>query len=87
MPGSGDPFLEQLYLSLKDLILDQRSVILAVSGGCDSMALMHGATRLTDRLRARFEVATVDHGLRKDSKRDVQLVVAQAWALGLPVHV
>jgi tRNA(Ile)-lysidine synthase len=87
MPGSGDLFLEQLYLTLHGLIMDQRSVILAVSGGCDSVALMVGATRLSDRLKARFEVVTVDHGLRSSSAHDAHAVVRQARALGLPAHV
>ncbi len=84
MPGSGDPFLEQLYLSLRDLTADQRRVILAVSGGADSLALLHGATRLSDRLNAKLRVVTVDHGLRTSSRAEAAAVIAQARALGLP---
>jgi tRNA(Ile)-lysidine synthase len=83
MPGSGDPFLEQLYIALRDLISPKRAVILAVSGGSDSLALMLGATRLSDRLNARFVVVTVDHGLRTGSKREAAFVVRYARELGL----
>ncbi|MBK7858878.1 MAG: tRNA lysidine(34) synthetase TilS [Archangiaceae bacterium] len=87
MPGSGDPFLEQLYLSLRDLISDQRRLILAVSGGADSMALMLGATRLSDRLNARLRVVTVDHGLQTRSQVEAKRVVTAARALKLPATV
>src|SRR5438128_1073181 len=49
MPGSGDLFLESLYLSLRDLIGNERRVILAVSGGADSLALMLGASSILER--------------------------------------
>jgi tRNA(Ile)-lysidine synthase len=87
MPGSGDPFLEQLYLAFRDLISPKRRVILAVSGGCDSMALMVGATRLSDRLNARFVVVTIEHGLRTESKREAAFVMRYARALGLDASV
>src|SRR4051812_36240551 len=87
MPGSGDPFLEKLYLSLRDLTLDQRSLILAVSGGADSLALMVGTTRLSDRLKARLAVVTVDHGLRRSSAAEAKAVIASAKALGLRAEV
>ena len=83
MPGSGDLFLEQLYLGFRDLISPKRRVILAVSGGCDSMALMLGATRLSDRLNVRFVVVTVEHGLRTGSKREAAFVLRYAQELGL----
>ena len=76
MPGSGDPFLEHLYLTLRDLTLDQRRVILAVSGGADSMVLMHAATRLSDRLKVKLAVVTVDHGLRQSSAREAKQVIS-----------
>jgi tRNA(Ile)-lysidine synthase len=87
MPGSGDPFLESLYLSLRDLLLDQRSLILAVSGGADSMALLVGATRLSDRLKARLAVVTIDHRLRPTSKTEAEGVQAYARGLGLPAEI
>jgi tRNA(Ile)-lysidine synthase len=87
MPGSGDPFLEQLYLALRDLISHPRRVILAVSGGSDSVALMLGATRLSDRLNARFVVVTVDHGIRTRSKREAAFVLKYARKLGLEASV
>lgn len=70
----------------------------AVSGGADSMALMHIAQRalalvppLPESLRhpdrPRLIVLTVDHGLRSDSAHDADWVADQAEGIGLPCQV
>jgi tRNA(Ile)-lysidine synthase len=59
---------------------DTGLVVLAVSGGSDSTALMHLAAGSIDR--ARLHVITVDHGLRGVAD-EVALVAAQSEALGL----
>lgn len=70
----------------------------AVSGGADSMALMHIAQRalalvpLQLKSMERSErpgllVLTVDHGLRSGSADDAAWVVSQAEAAGLPCRV
>ncbi len=56
-------------------------VLLAVSGGADSLALMHLASRWAG---APLHVATVDHGLRAASGAEAEGVAAAAAALGLP---
>jgi tRNA(Ile)-lysidine synthase len=56
-----------------------RVVLLAVSGGPDSSALMHAAAALGASVR----VATVDHGLRPDSGPEAEDVGRAARALGL----
>ena len=61
-------------------------VLLAVSGGPDSIALMHLAAALTSR-SVPLAVASVDHGLRDGSRRVADGVVAAAAALGLPARV
>jgi tRNA(Ile)-lysidine synthase len=61
-----------------------RRVLLAVSGGPDSMALMHLARRwlaLKGREPASLVVVTVDHGLRPESKGEATFVAEQARAL------
>jgi tRNA(Ile)-lysidine synthase len=59
-------------------------VIVAVSGGPDSMALLHALWELRERLGLTLEVAAVDHGLRPEAAREVELVGERAAALGLP---
>jgi tRNA(Ile)-lysidine synthase len=63
-------------------------VALAVSGGGDSIALMHLAAR--HAAAHGFSppvVLTVDHGLRRGSAADAKKVVQWARALGLKTHV
>jgi len=63
------------------------TVLVAVSGGADSVALLHVLTRLADELRLRLHVLHVDHGLRPDSPRDAEFVRGLAARLGVPVDV
>ena len=62
------------------------TVLLAVSGGIDSMALMHAAQAIrnqTDRA-VRFVIGHVDHGLRSgESAEDRKFVEAAVASLGL----
>ena len=55
---------------------------LAVSGGGDSLALMHMAARLI--APQRLLVASVDHGLREGAKAEIALAAQQATDLCLP---
>ncbi|MCE9673537.1 tRNA lysidine(34) synthetase TilS [Myxococcus stipitatus] len=66
--------------------LEGRSVLLAVSGGADSVALLVGTALVAPRLRLRAEVATLDHGLRPESRAEVRAVAALAARLGLECH-
>src|SRR5579862_9014355 len=59
-------------------------VIVAVSGGPDSMALLHLLWEARERLGLTLEVAGVDHGLRPAAAAELELVRARAEALGLP---
>lgn len=62
-------------------------LVLAVSGGPDSMAMMHLVAGLARRAATPpIVVATVDHGLRAGSAADAALVVATAQALGWTAH-
>lgn len=70
-------------------LLGFKLLVLAVSGGADSMALMHLVARWR-RLAApnapAVHVATVDHGLRAASRSEADAVAAAASVLALP-HV
>jgi tRNA(Ile)-lysidine synthase len=62
------------------------TVVVAVSGGPDSMALLHALWELAARLEIRLEVATIDHGMRPEARAEGELVRARALALELPWH-
>jgi tRNA(Ile)-lysidine synthase len=62
---------------------------LAVSGGPDSLALMHLAAgwRAESGSRPALSVLTVDHGLRAGSRDEALTVARMASALGLPYAI
>lgn len=62
-------------------------VLVACSGGSDSVALLHLAARAAKRLRlGAIAVAHLDHALREDSRDDARFVAALAARLGLALH-
>lgn len=58
--------------------------VAAVSGGCDSIALLHLLAEEAQPRGWRIVVGHIDHGLRLDSREDRRFVEATAEALGLP---
>ena len=63
------------------------TVLVAVSGGADSVALLHLLHTLAPSWRLRLHVLHVDHGLRPDSAADGEFVRALGARLGVPVDV
>jgi tRNA(Ile)-lysidine synthetase-like protein len=66
------------------LILPEQPLVVAVSGGTDSVALLH----MLHTLRYRLHVATLDHGLRGEAgAADADFVrqIAAAWRLPVTV--
>lgn len=70
-------------------IEDDAELVLAVSGGPDSMALLLGAAQLvrTDARRWRLVVAHLDHALRPESADDAAFVADAAADLGVRAEV
>lgn len=63
------------------------TVLVAVSGGADSVALLHVLHALAPSWRLRLHVLHVDHQLRPDSARDGEFVLDRARRLGIPAAV
>ena len=63
------------------------SVLVAVSGGPDSVALVHVLLALAEEYSLRPAIAHLNHCLRgPDSDRDAEFVVAIARQLGMPIY-
>jgi len=77
MTRSERNILDAVRLSLAG----DRRVVLAVSGGLDSMSLLDAASRLVDGKN--LVVATFDHGTGEPARKAASLVRARAAALGL----
>jgi tRNA(Ile)-lysidine synthase len=71
-----------LFAGLKD----HAALVLAVSGGPDSTALLYLAARWREALKAgpTLIAVTVDHGLRKESAAEAKAVSRLARTLGIP---
>ncbi len=59
-------------------------VVVAVSGGSDSLGLLYILKALNAELCLKLSVASLDHGLRQDSAQDVRFVKKTAEELGIP---
>jgi len=63
------------------------AVVVAVSGGADSMALLHLLEALRQDWRLTLQVAHLNHGLRPDAEEDAEFVRASARRLAIPVTI
>ncbi len=70
------------------MLADGDGVLAAVSGGPDSVALLHVLSKIKDEWALRLEVAHLEHGIRgEESRADARFVAAAADRLGLPFHL
>ncbi|MBI4593124.1 MAG: tRNA lysidine(34) synthetase TilS [Candidatus Rokubacteria bacterium] len=89
MAGAGTDVLDVVRDTVRRhaMLAGGELVLVAVSGGGDSIALLHLLVRLAPEWRLRLHVLHVDHGLRADSSRDAEFVRAVGARLGVPVSV
>ncbi|HSV41209.1 MAG TPA: tRNA lysidine(34) synthetase TilS, partial [Nocardioidaceae bacterium] len=77
-----DPAVAAVRLAVRRCLSDEARVVVACSGGADSLALL-AATVFEARKSGAYVVgATVDHGLQDGSAAHAERVVAQMAALG-----
>jgi tRNA(Ile)-lysidine synthase len=65
------------------VIRDDPRVVVAVSGGPDSTALLHALARAAPRLKLQLTAAHLDHGLRHAAASDAQRVADLSAILGV----
>jgi tRNA(Ile)-lysidine synthase len=69
----------------RHLFLPGQTVLVAVSGGADSVALLYALHYFHRRLGTSLSVAHLNHGIRgREADRDEDFVRHLAWRLGLP---
>lgn len=81
------PIRDDALLPLFAPLNGRRGVVLAVSGGSDSVALLHLFARWRDASPVTVPpaiVVTVDHGLRREAAAEAEAVAELARAHGLP---
>jgi tRNA(Ile)-lysidine synthase len=69
------------------LISGGEKVLVAVSGGPDSVCMLHVLNNLKEVLDIQLHAAHLDHGLRGESAADAEYVASLASSLGIPVTV
>ncbi len=79
-------WVEPVGRRLQRLGARSQGVLLAVSGGADSVALTLLMAQCAQRFDLRLEVATFDHGLRPESAAECAQVMSLAASLGLSAH-
>jgi tRNA(Ile)-lysidine synthase len=70
-----------------ELVPARSRVVVAVSGGVDSVALLHLLAALREERRLHLHVAHLDHALREASREDAEFVRRLAARWGLPATV
>jgi len=73
--------------AVRRLELEGRSLLVAVSGGIDSVALAHALHEISQANGLKLSIGHVNHGLRgAESEADAAFVADLAASLGLPSH-
>ncbi|MCE7791271.1 tRNA lysidine(34) synthetase TilS [Salipaludibacillus sp. CUR1] len=76
------------FISRHELINAGDHLLLAVSGGPDSMAMLHFFHKMKEDIPLIISVAHVDHGLRGEySKKDAELVSSYCGRLNVPYYL
>jgi tRNA(Ile)-lysidine synthase len=80
-----EPLLQQVQQTIQDYQMFEsgHTLLVAVSGGPDSMALLHTLWRLRETLALKLFAAHLNHQMRAGATQDAQFVAASARDLGI----
>ena len=82
-------FVQQMhrFIAQHKMIKAGETVLVAVSGGADSLALLYGLNALRSQLNCQLHVAHLNHCLRPDADADADFVRQHAVDLRLPCTI
>ena len=72
------------FLKKEQIDLRQKTILVAVSGGPDSVALLHFLKTYQETWQMRLIPVTINHQLREEAGEEVEYVASLAKAWGLP---
>jgi tRNA(Ile)-lysidine synthase len=75
---------DDIVRAARDAFAGHARILIAVSGGLDSMVLLHAAASLPRNRRPAFLVASFDHGTGAAARRALDLVRRRSRELDLP---
>jgi tRNA(Ile)-lysidine synthase len=81
--------LEQVRATISEYGLFEAGcpIVVGVSGGPDSLCLLHILTQLRDELHIELHVGHLDHAIRPESPEDAAFVARMAAAWGVPATI
>ncbi len=84
-----DPLLQTVhrFIDHHHIICSQETVVIAVSGGADSLVLLRLLFDLREFLSLDLHIAHFNHGIRPNAVNEADSVIQQANLLGLPYTV
>ncbi len=88
--GCQEPLEQRVLHFIREyhLVSSQHPLLVAVSGGQDSVCLLHTMVELREELNVKLHVAHLDHQLRgADSEADAKYVAHLAHQLGIPATI
>lgn len=75
------------YIKQNNMIEDGDVLVVGVSGGADSVALIHILQSLSKDVSVKLHVVHIHHGIRKEASEDADFVKALCNDLGLPFYL
>ena len=72
------------FISEQNMIDEGETVLVAVSGGADSLALLYALSELQEHINCHLHVVHLNHSLRNNSSDDADFVHKHTTRLGLP---
>lgn len=81
-----DPIVTHVLTFLKKNATPSRGILLALSGGPDSLALLYLLLECQKEFPFDLAIAHVDHGWRKESREEQEQLAQLASSLSIPFH-